>query len=38
MGYGVLLGGLVGVEKLCVFYEGLTCFLYELLACLFVSV
>ena len=38
MGYGVLLGGLAGVEKLCALYEGLTCFLYEWLACLFVSV
>ena len=38
MGYGVLLGGLAGVEKLSALYEGLACFLYEELACLFVSV
>ena len=38
MGYGVLLGGLVGVEKLSALYEGLACFLYEGLACLLVSV
>ena len=30
MGYGVLLGGLAGLEKLSALYEGL--------ACLFVSV
>ena len=38
MGYGVLLGGLAGVEKLSALYEGLACFLYEGLACLFISV
>ena len=38
MSYGVLLGRLASVEKLSALYAGLACFLYEELACLFVSV